>query len=1156
MKWLFAVLSVFVVLLAGLIVAPSFFDWNKYKAPALQQIEQITGLNVKAEGDVSLALLPSPRVYLEKVSVADPREGVSENFAAFEKLDVRVGLAPLFKGQAQVHSVHLEKPVVALYKNADGQFNFMTPKIEALMGGKAADSEEAKPQGRQKFKISFEKISIKDGAFTYAEAGKKEPIVLSDVNLDVEANSLQGPFDAEGSLGYNGTPVKFEAKTGEVDMALKTTSLNLEAEGKGIDLKYAGAVSFGGAPEVQGETRVRVASLSALTGENAAATSGALKGALVVDGLVSANKERVALSNSTVSIDGKTLNGGVEATLSPVNVKGAFTGQDILDLDAFIGKGGKKNSDKGFDPLSLGAALPKTLEIPEIGSVDLSLNVPGIILNGQVMKGVKLNVQNTDKTFAGVADIAELPGNGQVKAQGALSFAEKSKSTKTGKVIYSDPVFAYEVNGQTQNLPVMVDAMSGLKNLPLVKDAKRGVFEFKGKVAPTSVSLDSGVINMDDAAFAVSGAFKGQKGSERSLLTAKVVADQLNFDTLGGGKGQSAGGDPTQAIKTLALPYDAQIDIAVNDAVLKGHQIKGLKLAAAILPNSLKISNAGADDFVGSKVNVSGGIGNLKALSDLDISASVDTQDPYKLADALSIDTKSWPKDLGATKGKVKASGSLEALNIDADVALFGGEVGAIGVLSDPLTEPKVNNLKLKINHPNMAKAIRTFAPGAPNYASLSKPMSVRADLAMNGKVTDLQNIQADLAGATTTGTLRIDASGAKPVINGTLRIGDLVLKSAANGGGGSSSGGAAKSGDKWSSAAMNNGWLHAANVNLDIAANSIVYETWNLGKPSLKMTMQNGTLNIEDLKSGLYDGQIGMNGVISSASPSAPLNVKVNSAIDNINLGSLAKALTDSRRIDATGDVSLDFNVSGAGASQAALVSSLAGKANLSGNKVVMKGFDLAGLAGALMESNKPLPRVQQILGASTRSGETAFDTIKGAYDISSGIVNVSSMEMDGPEAKIVTKGNVSLPRWYMDTTHTISLKNADEVDPFDVVIKGSLDNPSNTFGSGLFDTFVRQRLQGKLAEELPDLLGEDVTDKLQKFGILPQAKKKQPAVENIEPAGSEAVNDNAAPEATSTSPEQNLQEAAPQQKQQPQRIEDLKPEEVVEDLLKGFLQ
>ena len=1055
MKWLFALFSILVVLLGGLAIAPSFFDWNQYKEPALKQVAELTGHEIFIGGDISLALLPSPRVYLGDVRVKDPTDSQgTKALAAFEELDVRVGLLPLFQGKAVVNSVHLDKPQIMLSKNAEGQFNFMTPKLEALMAAKDAVSRDAGGQKDAPVAVSFENVSITGGAFIYREAGAKAPIELTNVNVDVKASSLEGPFKAKGALVYNGQPVTFEAKTGKIDQKLQSTSLNLEAAMAGIAVSYAGVVSGGDAPEIQGETSIAVKSLSDLTKQDAPAGLG---GELAMNGLLTATPEKASLKNASIQIGGKDLTGSIEASMKPISVKGAFTGQDIVDLDAF--KGGSKNTGAPFDPAALGKSLPQTLEIPALGEIALSLDVPGVIVNGQVLKDVAVKLRNTDKSFAASADIGQIPGQGRVQASGALSFAEKSVSEKSGTEIYSDPSAAFEIKGQTQNLPQTVQAFSGLSGLPLVKDSKKGLFEIAGSLNSSGLSVSRGVINMDEAAFAVSGSWKGQNdsqvGSGRSLLKAKVVADSLNFDSLMGPSDESKTGDPLQPLKTLALPFDVDVDVTVNDAVLQGHEIKGLKIAAGIAPNALKINTIGADNFVGSKVSVKGGISNLKALSGLDIEASVNTPDPYKLASAFKVDTASWPKGLGATKANVKAQGSLEALDVNASVSAFGGEAGVNGKVSNPLTQLEIGGLAVSLKHSNMAKAIQTFAPGAPNYASLAKPMSFKADLALNGKVTSLKNINADLAGASTTGDLTFDGSGAKPGITGSLRIGDLVLKSGNTGSGGSSggqSGGASKSGGKWSTAAMDTGWLHAMNASLDIAANSITYETWDLSKPAIKIALQGGTLNITDLKAGLYDGQIVSVGSVSSSGPKAPMNVKMASQISNINLGSLAKALAGSSRIQASGDVSLDFDVSGSGGSQSALVSSLTGDANLNGSNVVMKGFDLAGLAAALKESNKPLPRIQKIVDASTSGGETAFDTIKGVYAIQSGVVNITSMAMDGPEAAIASSGNVSLPRWFIDTNHHITLKNAPEVEPFDVAIKGSLDNPGNTFGSGLF--------------------------------------------------------------------------------------------------------
>jgi len=456
----------------------------------------------------------------------------------------------------------------------------------------------------------------------------------------------------------------------------------------------------------------------------------------------------------------------------------------------------------------------------------------------------------------------------------------------------------------------------------------------------------------------------------------------------------------------------------------------------------------------------------------------------------------------------------------------LGGQLGVQGKVADPLTQLKVNNLVLSVQHQNMNKAIQSFAKGSPRYASLAKPLDFKANVVIDGKVTSISNIKANLAGASVVGALRFDTSAAKQSLAGSLRIGDLVLKSGAlsSSAGQKSGGGSSASNGKWSSAPMDTGWLHSMNVDLDIAANSIVYETWNLSKPALKLTLQGGTLDIKDLKAGLYDGQISVSGNISSSAKGEPMSIKMASDITDISIGSLAKALVGSGRIQGEGDVTLNFDVYGTGASQSALVSSLSGEAVLSGSNVVMKGFDLAGLAGALMESSKPLPRIQQIIGSSTSGGQTAFDTVKGACDIKDGVVGISSMVMDGPEAMIVSTGAVSLPRWRIDTDHQVTLKNAKDVAPFNVEIKGPLDNPGNTFGSGLFDTFIR----GRLVEKLPGILGDDVTEKLQKFGILPQ-KAQQPV--NDQPA-----NDNVAPA------------AAAQQ--------EIKPEEAIEGLLRGLLR
>jgi len=187
-------------------------------------------------------------------------------------------------------------------------------------------------------------------------------------------------------------------------------------------------------------------------------------------------------------------------------------------------------------------------------------------------------------------------------------------------------------------------------------------------------------------------------------------------------------------------------------------------------------------------------------------------------------------------------------------------------------------------------------------------------------------------------------------------------------------------------------------------------------------------------------------------------------------------------------------------------------------------------------------LPRVQQLVNASSSGGETAFDTVKGDYGIANGVVSINSMALDGPAAEIVSTGNADLPRWYIDTKHTITLKKAKEVDPFDVVIKGPLDNPGNTFGKGIFDTYLNEKLGEKLNELIGDKVGSDVSDALQKFGILPPSKKK---------AAPAPVNDNTTGEAAPVEQPVQQEQQAPAQKTPEQEAQ-----EAIEGVIKGLFQ
>jgi uncharacterized protein involved in outer membrane biogenesis len=267
---------------------------------------------------------------------------------------------------------------------------------------------------------------------------------------------------------------------------------------------------------------------------------------------------------------------------------------------------------------------------------------------------------------------------------------------------------------------------------------------------------------------------------------------------------------------------------------------------------------------------------------------------------------------------------------------------------------------------------------------------------------------------------------------------------------------------------------------------------------------------------------------------------------MDNIDLESLVKAISGSSKLKSTGRVSFNMDVNSAGGSSSALVNALNGTAALSGADVVLKGFDLAKLARGLAVEEKLATSITSLIDGATSGGQTQFDTVKGDYKITNGTANVTSMIMEGPAAIIKTTGYADFPKWYVNLDNEIILKEVPDLEPFKVKIKGPLNNPSDTFGKNILEDYLTDKIKRKIGKQLPDVLGKDVTDKLQKFGILPPAQQQAPTQQQAPVEG-------AAPADTTTAPvQQPVQEKDPLQK----LLENPKDEDAIKGVIDGFLR
>ncbi len=1139
MRLILFTLSAIALLLVAAIVGPSFVDWNKYKPQIIEQVKNATGLDVQVGGDLSLSILPSPRVKIEDLVVVSPKKIQFDNLLSMKSAEVSVALIPLFQKKIKISSVKLIEPNIQIEMMEDGTPSWQTDKLAKAKAVSEATPQEVKDnvtQGASKAleSIALDKLEIKKGKLSFINHKTKSKQNIDDINVVLKADSLRGPFSLDGKLIYDGKKIAIEAETGKLPN--KDEALSIQAE---ITLPDAGSkFSFGGVAaikepyDVQGQTTIKIESPSKLAGMFGASLGAQYNQSLMLNGLLSADQNKVSYNDLKVSFGNFVGNGKISVqnlqSKNPLNIMADIKSSSMLDLDSFVGKSSKSasSSDKSLKSAGKGAVkqnsfVPQSLTLPMAIDAAVKIDLAGLKVQGKKIKGVFVDLKKTGKTSKIIFKSLELPGQGKADGTLNVTYASSSKSPKSGQVVYADPSVSYTVNGQVGQLAEFFKAFAPDADTSAVtKLYKTAQFNLKGAVKGDSVSLKDSTLKLGQMVIGLGGRYQPASNAKRAKAVIDVSAGSVDFDQImstRGGKstpskasGSATKGSAKEVLKPLqgfSLPLDLVFDISLQKARINQADLNGLRLTGDLTGKKLNLKTASVNNFAGAALSVKGQVGNLSDLSGLDLSFYTKTSDVGRLAQALKADISKLPKGLKAVEANVTAKGAIDKLTFTSNVSALGGQLDAAGNVTNVLGTPSFNNLSVRVKHSNLVKAIQIMSPEFKGQAGLNQAIDFYTKASTSGKAYSLSDMKVTLGQTSFGGNLKIDTGAKIPAIRGNIKAGKIALdsllgakggsKSSAGGSGGSSKSSSAKSsGTRWSKAPIDLSWMNNIDVDVALAASSITYGAWNFIQPSTSLKIGNGVMSVKGMKAGIFGGQA----TLSTEVKANPVSLTLSNNMNNIDLEKLAKALSGGGKLKSTGKVSFNMEVNSAGGSAYALVNALNGKANLDGKDVVLKGFDLAKLARGLAVEEKLATSVNSLVSGATSGGQTRFDTVKGGYKITKGIVNITSMVMDSDDAVITSTGTADLPKWFINVDNKITLKSVPDLAPFEVKIKGPIDNPSDTFGKNILEDYLGAKIKRKLAKELPDILGDNVTDKLKKFGILPSDPAPAPTSAPVE--------------------------------------------------------
>ncbi|MEM8833686.1 MAG: AsmA-like C-terminal region-containing protein, partial [Pseudomonadota bacterium] len=1050
-------------------------------------------------------------------------------------------------------------PVITLEILEDGTPSWQTeqlaPKEESsdAQPQSAATSSEAAPA------VSLDKLLIKNGSLTFVDHAKKARHEVTSINTSLKADSLKGPFSGNGALVYEGKEIVFDVNAGDIS---KEKAVPVRAE---IKLpQSASSIAFDGVSalsmplDVQGKVNIETASLQGMVAQFSPAASAPGK-KFSLETFLTATEAKADFDELKVVLGGFNGNGKISIqnlqSQNPLLLKGSIKSSSVLDLNDFQssekveGESGAKlsSTESGTQAKEI---VPSTLTLAMPIDVDFQLDVGGIKTADMLLKGTFVDLNKTGKSIKASFKVLEIPG--QAKASGNLDIAYKSSSSSPkGEVILADPSVSYQVNGQIGQLAEFLNKIAPSADTKKVTDLYKTVqFDLDGSINGQKIALKDSTLKLDDTIVGLKGSYQPATSSERAKAVIDVSAGDIDIDRITGNNtkkssAESAAKAPltkkeiTKPLENLSIPMDIDFDISMQKAIVSGYNLQGVRLDGALVGNALTLETASVQDFAGAAVSAKGSVANIKSLSGLDLTGYMKTEKLQDFAKALNIDISQLPQGLNALEASVTGKGELENLSFSSNVKALNGQVDAAGLVKDALGAKELSDLSVRLQHPSLLQALQIVQPDFAGTDSLNQAVNFYSKVNSAGKVYKLSSMTLTLGPNNISGNVDIDLSNKVTGISGTIRGKQIALdnllgekKARAQSGGGS---GQSSSGGKWSSEPFSLDWMNTMNVDVNVEAEQLTYGKWNFLNPKTNLKIANGKMNVDQLTAGVFGG----NATVSAKATNNPVVLELDTKMEGINLESLAGALSGSERLKASGTVSFAADVKGAGESPKALIAGLNGDASLVGGNVVIKGFDLAKLANGLRTDEKLITSLQSFADGALSSGETRFDTINGDYNIKAGIVKIEKMVMDGPSSVINSTGQADLNQWFINVDNFITLKGVEDLEPIEVKIKGPIDNPTDTFGKNILEDYIQQKVQRKLGKELPGILGDDATNALQQFGILPKQQAPTPApVEEAAPANdNQTVQQNAAPVE-----EQPAQE-------EPQKIE--KPEDAVEQLL-----
>ncbi len=377
MRWIFRIIGILVLFCVIAVGSLFLLPAERVARIAADQIQNLTGRDVKITGNVAMTLWPVLGATVEGLEVGNADWSEQGPMLTANNAALGIDAAALLSGEIRIKNIEAQSPTIRLESRADGRASWIFTDASGEAQIETGTTPDTAPQA-----FSIEKLKVTDATLIYDAEGA-DLVSYSGVDLDLDWPDPAGGASIDAIIRPAGAPVRVQATIDLFQSFLagdiRPVSVTLAAAGGSVALNGRAGISG----EVAGKMTTNLPDtdgyLKAL-GLGGAALPAGLGKSLQADGDVTLTAERrLSLRSFTAGLGGNNqISGDVDVSLNGTpNITANLNAGD-LDLKALTGassgnaSGGSVGSGWSKDPIDASGLSAFNAEIAlRASSVDL-----------------------------------------------------------------------------------------------------------------------------------------------------------------------------------------------------------------------------------------------------------------------------------------------------------------------------------------------------------------------------------------------------------------------------------------------------------------------------------------------------------------------------------------------------------------------------------------------------------------------------------------------------------------------------------------------------------------------------------------------------------------------------------------------------------------